>query len=831
LVPFIGAGIPMGLHHARTGRLMLPSWRSFLIEAAAGLTNRADIIALIAEDRLTAAALLIKQELRGGWLTLLRNKFVVNRTDAIEQELERLRMIWRVSDGLVITTNYDDTLQWGRSDREPILNIFGLESTPDLSTIIHASKDAPVLWHLHGRISYPDDIVLTDDSYEQLYDADSNPAAARRHRAALMCLRAIPATQSLLFLGCSLTDPGVNKALIEVRELFGAPHEHFMVCLGSEEEQTRKRLDDTDLRHITLLPVANYADALDELLRDLSGTPDPAILLQVAEPAWSRRRCRTIVAGGPEFEERLRPLIAEHAPVDAVLFLGELLEDDGLSTFQRAIARALKYELEGRIEQMLQATTAYLAKLPEDTVERLNLMLFHAIALEKSIGRGRVREAVTTLDEIIQHPATPPELLICAKFNRDVCREKLDDDVSFGHYIAQQGFRFSSGELIWTKGFNMEMVRCGRRGIEFRYADLLDAAIGDELADASTGFGKTVTNWGHLSGAPIEGLVLERLNEVAARATPSQRIPMLSFIESITPDQRLRDAINQILESHGHSPVLQGLIQTRRLHGRFTLYGEYLMHAHAGGYLAPTPMYLQGTADLAANPAVWDAGQDTVREWVRRLGLDVLDNISGTLPLGLGFAGSTVLQLLHLREQVNDETRLRIMTILDWMAQGFQPSGADQAAVLAQKPGFYLRDAWQEAPALPLNGVFVAVAGAATMPLRKVQSVLRPFLNRLAPIANALTEGIITNGVLDEERFAEYCRVLAHAGIYTAQQRAVVESAHSAGLSAKAIGGLHNKALLVLGPDLERFVAELPDSCRVVGDLRAPGTSQRPVAG
>jgi hypothetical protein len=162
------------------------------------------------------------------------------------------------------------------------------------------------------------------------------------------------------------------------------------------------------------------------------------------------------------------------------------------------------------------------------------------------------------------------------------------------------------------------------------------------------------------------------------------------------------------------------------------------------------------------------------------------------------------------------------MSVFDWISQGFQPSGGDQAAILAQQPGFYFRDSWRRAPELSVNGVFVVASADDTMPLLKVQTVMSSVLDRLAPIAEALRQSIDRRGVLDMDAFDDYCRVLLHAAIYTREQRETIEFAHSLRLSAKAIGGLHNKGLLVVGPDsgLEKFVAGLPGHSAVVGDLR-----------
>jgi hypothetical protein len=57
-------------------------------------------------------------------------------------------------------------------------------------------------------------------------------------------------------------------------------------------------------------------------------------------------------------------------------------------------------------------------------------------------------------------------------------------------------------------------------------------------------------------------------------------------------------------------------------------------------------MYLQGASESADVKLNWLGENDQARTLVRSLGLGVLDDVSGTLPMGQGFASSTVLAAL-----------------------------------------------------------------------------------------------------------------------------------------------------------------------------------------
>jgi hypothetical protein len=61
------------------------------------------------------------------------------------------------------------------------------------------------------------------------------------------------------------------------------------------------------------------------------------------------------------------------------------------------------------------------------------------------------------------------------------------------------------------------------------------------------------------------------------------------YLESVTGDASLRKAINEALERSGNSTTLRRLIQTRRVHDRYTLCGEYLMQTKAWGLRRTDP--------------------------------------------------------------------------------------------------------------------------------------------------------------------------------------------------------------------------------------------------
>jgi hypothetical protein len=58
--------------------------------------------------------------------------------------------IWNLRPSIVITTNYEDVLQWANAGSQRMLN----DQHAELVDLFRASTpDRPIVWHLHGHIS------------------------------------------------------------------------------------------------------------------------------------------------------------------------------------------------------------------------------------------------------------------------------------------------------------------------------------------------------------------------------------------------------------------------------------------------------------------------------------------------------------------------------------------------------------------------------------------------------------------------------------------------------------------------------------------------------
>lgn len=563
IVPFVGAGVSRALTNRLTGKPLTPTWREFLQRATLELPEEASLrcAAALQGNKLPEAATIIRQSIsRPAWIRLLKRSFEIDKDDVNPDDLILHRAIWQASRGIVITTNYDDSLSWTVPSGPHALKIFGLEAPVDLNGLLSYSPAHPVLWDLHGRIRYPSTMVLASEAYESLYGIDTT--VERRYRSALISLTVFAATRSLLFVGFSLSDSAIVEVLRDMHVTFGdSDRSHYLVCRAAEKAEIEARLRAGMLDNIELIVVDNFGAPLLEVLHSLhvSGNESrPAVKrsARTHRAVYIRRRCRTVVAGSTEFIAEILPMLAEHRPSTA----GQLLGDMAMNMqpgFESAITRALMFEFQGRIEQMLDAASSYDGS---DPLKDANCALFRGIALEKL---NRLEDATVQYNRIIDALPAQNELRRCAEFDAAVVREKQNETADeFADLIEDREARLSSGELLWTKAFNMELIRCTRRGLKFRFEDLLDEAISAEITDASTGFAKTLVNWSLYSGKPLEQEYVDQVELIARRAPITVRLPMLGYLQTVIPDTSLAKAIQDALDATGRNTTLLRLIDS-----------------------------------------------------------------------------------------------------------------------------------------------------------------------------------------------------------------------------------------------------------------------------
>jgi hypothetical protein len=213
-VPFVGAGVSMGVK-----RGMFPSW-SELLE---GLIQRMkeeslpesatmEVRQRIAQgDFLTAAELSFKELGAYRFNRFLRERLRVRQPRDLD--LSVVQALWGLRPPVVLTTNYDDVLLWGREDAEPLSN----DQDDELNLMdAQASPDTPRVWYLHGTIHRLATLVLAGADYKRLYGDSSQPVSYSQYTNALVRLREWIRSKPFLYMGFSFSDPYVLKQLEHV---------------------------------------------------------------------------------------------------------------------------------------------------------------------------------------------------------------------------------------------------------------------------------------------------------------------------------------------------------------------------------------------------------------------------------------------------------------------------------------------------------------------------------------------------------------------------------------------------------------------------------------
>jgi len=177
-------------------------------------------------------------------------------------------------DGLVnlpfrqyLTTNFDSLLEEAilRRDKRPATTI-DCTNESDVSEFLFRLQDfafAKCVVHLHGRYNDPVNIVLTDRDYTARYQTSTNASQK---------LISIFATQGVVFVGFSLTDPALSHLLRQTKLALGTGSIRHFAILGlptwndTDESVERYRLSSLYGIEPVFYPVESNHGALQFLI-------------------------------------------------------------------------------------------------------------------------------------------------------------------------------------------------------------------------------------------------------------------------------------------------------------------------------------------------------------------------------------------------------------------------------------------------------------------------------------------------------------------------------------------------------------------------------------
>jgi hypothetical protein len=269
LIPFVGAGVSMAVRCKRTKKPLFPSWRELLVEAAARLDREkkqreANLVRAFLDldtpDYMEAARY-AEKALGPIWLDFLRGQFNHTKAKAEKSSLELARACWDLNCSLVITTNYDRVLRWTCPEAGDV-SVWNIQSPYEQGSFARNGSERSVIWHLHGNIEEPDRIILTPDSYRRLYPQGKEETESQLG-AAILTLRSLLTSHSLLFVGFSLDDEAFGLQLRAVCELFaGSTGPHYALIHRRKAESVR-------IPGVEVIPFEDYGQPLVDTLRAL----------------------------------------------------------------------------------------------------------------------------------------------------------------------------------------------------------------------------------------------------------------------------------------------------------------------------------------------------------------------------------------------------------------------------------------------------------------------------------------------------------------------------------------------------------------------------------
>jgi tetratricopeptide (TPR) repeat protein len=249
VVPFIGAGVSLAVKEnnerdIKQKKSLFPSWKEFLLNAAdkldaekislnnEGKSRKAIIIRNLLDDPpidyLDIAQRAFDSLGEKHWYDLLTENFEIGVEAAEEKSLELPKLVWKLNNKLLVTTNIDLVLPSVHETpgRVKILDTQAAEFA-ELQKDWETAR--PTVLHLHGHIDNKANIVFTEDQYRDFYSLDKN-------RAKLETLRSLFTQRTILFIGFSLDDLFILKELERVKLIYEGRANYLFALIHEKEK-------------------------------------------------------------------------------------------------------------------------------------------------------------------------------------------------------------------------------------------------------------------------------------------------------------------------------------------------------------------------------------------------------------------------------------------------------------------------------------------------------------------------------------------------------------------------------------------------------------------
>ena len=293
VVPFVGAGVSRAVKRL-DGTAAFPGWGDLLNLAAGKITDAKvkRLVPLYVEmERFLDAAKEARTSLAADWLPFLRAQFDLPHDEIDLKSLTLARLIWKLGSDLVVTTNYDDVLKWaGPADRAMKFSSITNRETDRFEHVQKPNFSGPAVWHVHGRISNADELILAPDGYERLYP---KAGAEAEYLLAQHTLRHFFLARTVVFIGLSMEESIRNQLRWVTEEFKGAGGPHFVIVDSAKEAEFRELLTGLRVQVVTYAGRAALPELLEELIQCVGKVAAPP--RAVHDPAryfeWLEKEC------------------------------------------------------------------------------------------------------------------------------------------------------------------------------------------------------------------------------------------------------------------------------------------------------------------------------------------------------------------------------------------------------------------------------------------------------------------------------------------------------------------------------------------------------------
>lgn len=257
LVPLVGAGV------SRQAGDAFPTWRELL----EFMKNHAVIWDIISKDDANEMEALLS---RGQYLMVaeeLRSRLARDEFESLLEQrfkpswakpAEIHRALFRLRPPLILTTNYDMLIEDAYAQAHGQLpTVCTYRDAPVAQRTLQAFADRPFIFKLHGTISQPDEIVLSERDYRRLIYQQPGYRAL---------VSALFITHVVIMLGFSFSDRELLLLLESLRaslEHRSAPDYIFLPADSVGKLERARLRDDFGIQVISFTPTEGYPELLE----------------------------------------------------------------------------------------------------------------------------------------------------------------------------------------------------------------------------------------------------------------------------------------------------------------------------------------------------------------------------------------------------------------------------------------------------------------------------------------------------------------------------------------------------------------------------------------